>query len=821
VSRAILEPPVIDNETERKLSETLHDLRTPLNQIIGFSEMLMEIAGEDGNRELVEGLSTVREAGVELTGQLQDKNQLATEAQPGREYRFLAEAVRPATNRVLDFVESVLSRPADGRIDNYREDLSKIQSAARYFLDASKSTGLLIQIETVRYWGNHVPMGSHKPGAVCAEEKGRVLIVDDESLNREMLCRRLLREGYRSTEASSGREALDILQREAFDAILLDILMPEMSGMEVLQTLKQDTRLRHLPVIMLSALTDVDRVARCVQLGAEDYLPKPINAVLLRARLGACLEKKRLRDQEQEHFLALNKEKERLSVTLRSLADAVITTDADGRIVLMNEVAAVLTGVDAGAAAGRPFEEIFRIYHRSTGRPAASVIAEVLNRNAVIESGAGIAIMPPDGIERLVLVRTAPIHDHEREVHGIVVVVRDITEKEKMAEELLRASKLQSIGVLAGGLAHDFNNMLTAVMGNISIIRQRPALPPDILPSLLEAERGALRVQELTRYLLTFAEGGAPIKQIVQARTLIRETSAFVVRGSNVNCEFNLPVDLWETEADPNQLAQVMSNIVLNAVEATPNGGKIRVSVANVTAPLSAARHLPMGDYLCITVQDHGTGIAPEHLPRIYDPFFTTKKQARGLGLAAAYSIIQRHDGHISVDSAPGTGTTVVFYLKAIRPVAPAPVEAKPVELAPPVESVPGIATGRGKQRVLIMDDDEGIRMLGKIMFKQLDYEVITAIDGDSALAAHEEAVSAGRPFDLVVMDLTIPGGMGGKETMRRMREKDTVVRAIVSSGYSNDPVMANHADYGFDGVLPKPYTMSDLTRIVKQVNPA
>ncbi len=164
--------------------------------------------------------------------------------------------------------------------------------------------------------------------------------------------------------------------------------------------------------------------------------------------------------------------------------------------------------------------------------------------------------------------------------------------------------------------------------------------------SINEAERGAKRAQELTQYLLTFSEGGAPIKQVIQARKLIQETSAFVVRGSNVNCEFHLAPDLWETEADPNQIAQVISNIVLNAVEATPNGGKIHVTAENVTAPLAAVPGLPKDDYLCISVRDHGTGIAEEHLSRIYDPFFTTKKQARGLGLAAVYSIIQRHGGH-------------------------------------------------------------------------------------------------------------------------------------------------------------------------------
>ncbi|MGB8352704.1 MAG: response regulator [Chthoniobacteraceae bacterium] len=807
----------MNNDSEHQLSEKLHDLRTPLNQIMGFSEMLIEVAEEDGHNELLNGLGMVRDAAVELTSLLQDKKFIVTTPQPDREYWPLGDVVRDAINRVLGFVDPILEGSVGDRFGTCRDDLSKIRSAARHFLDTAVSSGLLIRLETTRHWDNSPAAFRKKPSQGPADVHGKVLIVDDENLNREILCRRLQREGYQANGAASGREALDILRKEPFDAILLDILMPEMSGIEVLQALKQDAHLRHLPVIMLSAITDIDRVVRCIELGAEDFLPKPTNSVLLRARLGACLEKKQLRDQEQAHFQALHAEKERLSVTLRSLADAVVTTDAAGRVVLLNDVAASLTGVSREGATGLPLEEVFRIYDRATGRPAANVAAEVLARNAVVESDPGIAIMPPDGIERLVSLRCAPIYNHEGVIHGTVVVVRDITEKEKMAEELLRASKLQSIGVLAGGLAHDFNNMLTAVQGNLSLLREMPGMQPDALLSIQEAERGALRVQELTQYLLTFSEGGAPIKQLFQAGKLIQETSAFVVRGSNVNCEFHLASDLWETEADPNQIAQVISNIVLNAVEATPNGGKIEVSAKNVTAP--PANLLP-GDYLCVTVQDRGIGISPEHLPRIYDPFFTTKKQARGLGLAAAYSIIQRHGGHIAVESGEGMGTTVTFHLYAVRSVAPVIESAPDRGQEPPVANVVSEAPPkRGNLRVLVMDDDESIRILTGVMFKQLGYDVVSVPDGDSALLAHADAVAAGRPFDLVVMDLTIPGGMGGKEAIRRLREKDTTVRAIVSSGYSHDPVMAHYAEHGFDGVLPKPYARKGLIDTLKQLH--
>jgi len=808
-------------QSEKTLADRLHDLRTPLNHIIGLSEMLVEIAHDDGYLDLLEGLHVIREAGLELAGLLQDHHLITGESLPGNEYWPLNDAVRSAASRVLGFADVVLSEPPSARLEGYRHDLSSIRSAAGVFLNLVRSSGLLIQLESARQWEIQ-PAPDSEPSNILSTPpslRGRVLIVDDETVNREVLCRRLQRDGYRPAGVHSGRAALQILGNEPFDAVLLDIQMPEMSGIEVLQALRQDEELRHIPVIMLSGLTDVERVARCIQLGAEDYLPKPINAILLRARLGACLEKKRLRDQEHAHLQALSAEKELLSVTLRSLADAVITTDADGRIALLNDVASTMAGVKPEDAMERSFLEVFPIFQRSTGLPAANIAAEALAQNTVVESETGVAIKLPGGAERIVAARGVPIHNQAGAARGALVVIRDVTEKERMADELLRASKLQSLGVLAGGLAHDYNNMLTAVLGNLSLIRNRANLPPATLPAIQEAERGAMRAQELTRYLLTFAEGGAPMKQMFQPRVLIEETSAFVLHGSRVQGEFHIAEDLWKTEADPNQFIQVVNHLVLNAVEATPGAGRIILRAENVSTPHEPIQHLPAGDYLRISVQDFGGGIASEHMPRIYDPFFTTKKQARGLGLAAAYSVIQRHGGHITVNSALGRGTTVTFYLPAFRaPTSEQGKESPACSLETPRPTQIAQTRGVARKRVLVMDDEEAIRLVAETMLGMLDYEVVTAADGEAALAAHATARETGRPFDLTVMDLTIPGGMGGKETMRRLREKDAAIRAIVSSGYSNDPVMAHYLDHGFDGVLPKPYVMNDLIAVLSQL---
>jgi len=664
-------------DSERQLSSLLHDLRTPLNQIIGLSEMLIEIAEEKGHADLTVGLGAVREGGLDLAAMLQDKSIIALGEQAGGDYWALPDASRSSIGRVLGFCELALAEPPNLRLDEYREDLGLICTAARNFIATARGSDVFIRLQTAKHWDHTVPAARSNAGPSIAG--GKMLIVDDESLNREILIRRLQREACRPVGARSGPEAMELLRREKFDVILLDIQMPGMNGIEVLHALKQDAQLRHLPVIMLSALTDVDRVARCIELGAEDYLPKPVNAVLLRARLGACLEKKRFRDHEQAQ-----------------------------------------------------------------------------------------------------------------------------------AEELLRASKLQSIGALAGGLAHDFNNMLTAVLGNLSLLRLRGGLPHDALPNIVEAERGATRAQELTRYLLTFAEGGAPIKESVPLEPLLRDTSAFVLRGSNVQCEFDLESDVWELHADPNQLAQVISNVVLNAMEATPGGGGIQVSAENSTS----APHLPDGDYVAIRVRDFGVGIATDRLPRIFDPFFTTKNQARGLGLAAAYSIMQRHGGYIGVQSTLGAGTTVVIYFPASRSVTAAePVDATPK--TPEPENAPR------KLRVLVMDDEEPIRELIGMTLGMFKHEVVSTPDGDAFLAAHAAAKTAGRPFDIAILDLTIPGGMGGKEAIRRLRERDQDIRAMVSSGYSTDPVMAQCTAYGFDAVLPKPYQVKDLIQLVQQLGAA
>ncbi len=399
----------------------------------------------------------------------------------------------------------------------------------------------------------------------------------------------------------------------------------------------------------------------------------------------------------------------------------------------------------------------------------------------------------------------APLRDSHGKIVGICGIARDITERKRMEEELTKAQKLESVGVLAGGIAHDFNNLLMAILGNLSLARLTVAEKSETYDLLKQAEAGCLRARDLTQQLLTFSKGGAPIKKTSSVAELLRESAAFATRGSKVRCQYDIPDDLWPAEIDAGQINQVIHNLVLNAVQAMPNGGEIQI-VARNAAPDSIA-NLPLtpGPYLDIAIRDQGVGIPPDHLSKIFDPYFTTKQQGSGLGLATVFSIVKRHAGHISVASTLGQGTVFHLYLPANpqaskRVVAPAPAAAT-----------------RGRGRVLLMEDEQIVQETAERMLRRLGYEVVLVTDGVAALQVYRRDMEAGRRFDAVIMDLTIPGGMGGAEAIGKLLALDPQATALVSSGYFNDPVMADFAAYGFRAVIPKPYEMDVLGQAIQK----
>ncbi len=382
-------------------------------------------------------------------------------------------------------------------------------------------------------------------------------------------------------------------------------------------------------------------------------------------------------------------------------------------------------------------------------------------------------------------------------------VNQDITERKRMEEELLRAQKLESVGILAGGIAHDFNNILTAIIGNISLAKHLVTPEDEIFDLLNEAEMASTGAQGLTKQLLTFAKGGTPIKETASIKDIIKESATFALRGSKSICEFFISQDIWPVEVDVGQFNQVINNIVINAIQAMPLGGIIKVAVENLI--IEERDNLPVkpGRYIGISITDQGIGVAEEYQSKIFDPYFTTKQKGSGLGLATTYSIIRKHDGHIRVESKLGVGTTFYIYLPASEKPVPEKEERRLI---------------KGQGRILVMDDEELLRKTVGKMLERLGYEAEFAKDGNEAIDMVKKAKEVKKPYDAVILDLTIPGGMGGKECIARLLEIDLGIKAIVSSGYSEDPVLANFQEYGFKGMMPKPFEARLLGKVLHDV---
>lgn len=389
---------------------------------------------------------------------------------------------------------------------------------------------------------------------------------------------------------------------------------------------------------------------------------------------------------------------------------------------------------------------------------------------------------------------------------AILYIWRDITERKKMEEEWARSCKLESMGLFAGGIAHDYNNILTVIQGNVSLIELYAKENEKILAFLSEIKIAVNQSKTLTHQLLTFSKGGEPIKKVVQIEEVVRETVNLGLTGSNVKCLFDFK-KMLPVEMDEGQIRQVIHNLVINAIQAMPDGGTIWAKGENVDIEQEPAhkRLLSPGKYVKISIKDEGMGIPQKYLTKIFDPFFTTKKFGSGIGLATCYSIVKKHNGHISVESKLEVGTTFYIYL----PISIKPVKEKEKNHSPVIY---------GKGNILVMDDEANIRDVAGKMLLELGYSVELAKNGQETLELYQIAQTLGRKFDAVILDLTIPGGLGGKEIIKTLKKLDPEVTAIVSSGYSTDPVMANYAKYGFQGMIVKPYELGNLSEVVNDV---
>ncbi len=398
-----------------------------------------------------------------------------------------------------------------------------------------------------------------------------------------------------------------------------------------------------------------------------------------------------------------------------------------------------------------------------------------------------------DHLEKLVEDRTAELQSANKQLR------KEMAERKKAEKELIKASKLESLGIFAGGIAHDFNNLLTAVVGSISLAKCQLDKDSKIYSILSSAETASFRTKDLTLQLLTFSKGGSPIKKTTSIGDLLNETVIFILRGSNISSELRIDENLWNANVDAGQLSQVVYNTLINARQAMPDGGKIIVSAENVCID-DGQTDLPCapGNYVKISIEDFGIGIPKKNLTSIFDPYFTTKAHGSGLGLAVSYSIIKNHGGHIEASSTEGKGTVFSLYV----PGTTSKIPASQREVSESFD---------GGGRILVMDDETLVLETAVNMLSQLGFDAVCTKTANEAVGAYQAAMSDGNPFAATIMDLTIPGDAGGKSAVDTIRKMDPDVKAIVSSGYSNNPVMANHRAYGFSGVLPKPYSFEDL----------
>lgn len=664
-------------------------------------------------------------------------------------------------------------------------------------------------------------------------EGARIIVAEDSPTQAEQLKFMLEKRGYSVAISPNGQECFDLAVKEPPALIISDIVMPVMDGYELAWRIKQDERTARVPVILITSLMDRKDTVLRPKVEADAFFSKPYDERALASKVESLLSAAR-KDGEiaaievslagqrysirsgrkriltfllstYENAVARNRElidtqralrllneslEERVMKRTEQLqeseanyrrlletsADAIVVVGLDNTVFFMNRAAEALFGVSHDDMAGKRF---------------FMKISALGDKDVELERG---------GAKAYAEARTVPTTWGDDS--ALLATFRETTERKRMEEELLKASKLDSLGVLAGGIAHDFNNLLAAIIGNVSVAKMMAKGNEKLSKALTDAENAANRSRDLTRQLLTFSKGGLPLKKPVDLGDIIRESASFSLLGSATRCEVELPGSLPVVEADEGQISQVIHNLVINADQAMPGGGVITITAG----PHEGTGPGREGRFLRICVRDTGKGIDKENLSKVFDPYFTTKKEGSGLGLATVYSIVKNHGGFIDVESAPGKGTAFIIYLPVTgkRPARNEAVSAGEIE------------TGSG--RILIMDDEEMVRDAAAAILGELGYEVEFASDGGEALVKYRLEMAGDRPFDAVIMDLTIPAGMGGREAVKRLLEIDPGAKVIVSSGYSSDDIMSDYGKFGFSAVIAKPYRVTDLGRVVKEV---
>ena len=615
----------------------------------------------------------------------------------------------------------------------------------------------------------------------------KILLVEDHAASRKNLQRLMERRGHEVVAVGSAEDAEAALATESIPFLILDWNLPGKSGVELCRQLRAQPGGDEKFILLVTARANTEDLELALESGANDYLTKPLDLDLLKIRISVAERQVRELGERNQARTALLESARTMTNILENTTDGFFAVDSDWRVTHFNAQAEKLLGRTRSEVLGHKLWEkaleqigsIFEVYYQRAMTERIPQEFEACDFSGKVWYE--VHAYPSNG--------------------GVSVFFRDISERRKIETDRLTTSKLESLGTLAGGIAHDLNNILTVISGNIGLAQiEASAESGNLLGFLSKAGQAAQHAAHLSSQLLTFSKGGTPLKKVVSIGELLEHSAEFSLYGSNLRADFDIAVDLWKAEVDASQIEQVVNALMLNAREAMPHGGTVRVRARNVVFEDKPGTVLPPGHYIKITITDRGPGIPEELRPKIFDPYFTTKPTGTGLGLAISYSIVRKHGGLLSLEHSSPEGTSFAFYLRA-----------SDRKVAVPEVRLAERAYHFKHQRVLVMDDEAAIRELTSQLLGTLGYEVTAVPDGLEAVRLYERALRRGEQFQAVILDATVRGGMGGVATIERLRSMDPKVNAIICSGYSDEAALSEFLAYGFRGALPKPFTRSEL----------
>jgi len=615
-----------------------------------------------------------------------------------------------------------------------------------------------------------------------------ILVVEDERIVAEDLKQTLEDLGYTvPAVATTGAKAKECVSLFKPNLILMDIMIR--GPVNGIDTTREILQTNDIPVVYLTAYADDATLARAKETCPYGYLVKPFSDRELCASIETALTRFDLERQ-------IKVSERRLSTVLSTIAEAVIVTGVTGVIQFINPEAQRMTGWTDNLAIGKPIDEVVNLREADESEALASLFPTYVAGKMEIPLFA--VIEAANGMITPIAANSRPMVDAAGAPQGYVLSLRDTTMRRRLEAELHRTQKLESLGVLAGGIAHDFNNILTAVLGNVSLARLNTDENTELYEILEEAENATARARTLTKQLLTFSRGGAPIRSSIEFPSLIKDCVDFALRGSIIAPVFDFADDVWPVMLDPGQMGQVIDNLVINAAQAMPSGGTITISAFNEIIEAKDETKLPEGNYVRLTLADQGAGIPEDIADKVFDPYFTTKAKGSGLGLATSYSIVKHHHGLISFSANSDGGTTFSILLPK-------------ADEAPDLKQTPVHPAPISGCKVLVMDDEQPILDIARPLLDHLGYESHLVTNCDDAVSACKEAIEEGAPFELALLDLTIPGGKGGRETVKELQKIDPSLKAILVSGYFDDPLITDCEEAGFCSVLAKPYKLAEL----------